>query len=197
MIVPSRPTSWVRCLRQAAVCTMMKAKQAESSIFRAVRDFGNPGQAVYSASKAGIIGLTKTLAREYASRGMTVNVVAPGFIETDDGRHFRRRCRRVSSIRPARTCGASRRSGGGSVVLASEEASDTANFRLNGGKMCDFWRPVCDLQKDGRSPPAQAGSCLEVLGTAWKLPRRLGHQVSQQSQPRRLLRWCAKRPVPR
>lgn len=44
---------------------------------------GNKGQANYAASKAGLIGLTKTVAREYASRGITVNCVAPGFIATD------------------------------------------------------------------------------------------------------------------
>ncbi|MCF4113497.1 MULTISPECIES: 3-oxoacyl-[acyl-carrier-protein] reductase [Dethiosulfovibrio] len=44
---------------------------------------GNPGQANYCASKAGIIGLTKSIAREYAQRGITVNAVAPGFIATD------------------------------------------------------------------------------------------------------------------
>ncbi len=44
---------------------------------------GNPGQANYSSAKAGLVGLTKTIARELAGRGVTANVVAPGFIDTD------------------------------------------------------------------------------------------------------------------
>ena len=49
---------------------------------------GNPGQANYSASKAGLIGLTKTVAKELASRGVCCNAVAPGFVETDMTRDF-------------------------------------------------------------------------------------------------------------
>lgn len=52
------------------------------SISSVVAFMGNPGQVNYVASKAGIVGLTKTVAREYASRGITVNAIAPGFIQT-------------------------------------------------------------------------------------------------------------------
>ncbi|MCI0469364.1 MAG: 3-oxoacyl-[acyl-carrier-protein] reductase, partial [Nitrospirae bacterium] len=52
------------------------------NIASVVAFIGNAGQANYSASKAGIVGMTKTIAREYASRGITVNAVAPGFIAT-------------------------------------------------------------------------------------------------------------------
>jgi 3-oxoacyl-[acyl-carrier protein] reductase len=52
------------------------------NISSVVAFIGNPGQANYSASKAGIVGLTKTIAKEYASRGVTSNAVAPGFITT-------------------------------------------------------------------------------------------------------------------
>ncbi|MDR2461504.1 MAG: 3-oxoacyl-[acyl-carrier-protein] reductase [Deltaproteobacteria bacterium] len=63
---------------------MLKARYGRIINLSSVVGFsGNPGQANYSASKAGLIGLTKTLALEYASRGVTVNAVAPGFISTD------------------------------------------------------------------------------------------------------------------
>ncbi|MHB8880173.1 MAG: 3-oxoacyl-[acyl-carrier-protein] reductase [Thermodesulfovibrionales bacterium] len=66
-----------------AMKLMVKQKSGRIiNIASVVAFMGNPGQANYSASKAGIVGLTKTIAREYASRGITVNAVAPGFIAT-------------------------------------------------------------------------------------------------------------------
>jgi 3-oxoacyl-[acyl-carrier protein] reductase len=63
---------------------MIKAKSgAIVNIASVVGITGNAGQANYVASKAGVIGLTKTLAKEFGSRGLTVNAVAPGFIETE------------------------------------------------------------------------------------------------------------------
>ena len=63
---------------------MMRARQGRIiNITSVVAMSGNPGQTNYAASKAGIIGFTRSLAREVGSRGITVNAVAPGFIETD------------------------------------------------------------------------------------------------------------------
>jgi 3-oxoacyl-[acyl-carrier protein] reductase len=68
---------------KAVVRPMMKARCGKIiNISSVVGLTGNPGQAHYAASKAGLIGFSKSLARELASRGITVNCVAPGFIET-------------------------------------------------------------------------------------------------------------------
>ncbi len=67
-----------------AVKLMMKARFGRIvNITSVVALLGNPGQANYVAAKAGLIGFTRAVAREYAGRGITVNAVAPGFIETD------------------------------------------------------------------------------------------------------------------
>ena len=71
-------------LSKACLRSMMKARKGRIiSITSIVGVTGNPGQTNYSAAKAGIIGFSKSLAREIGSRGITVNTVAPGFIDTD------------------------------------------------------------------------------------------------------------------
>jgi len=71
-------------LSKAVIRGMMKARKGRIiSIASVVGVMGNPGQSNYAAAKAGIIGFSKSLAREVGSRGITVNVVAPGFITTD------------------------------------------------------------------------------------------------------------------
>ena len=69
---------------KACLRGMMKAKQGRIiNIASVIAVMGNAGQANYAATKAGMIGFSKSLAREIGSRGITVNVVAPGFIDTD------------------------------------------------------------------------------------------------------------------
>jgi 3-oxoacyl-[acyl-carrier protein] reductase len=71
-------------LSRAVMRTMMKQRYGRIvSITSVVGASGNPGQANYAAAKAGLAGMTRALARELGSRGITVNCVAPGFIETD------------------------------------------------------------------------------------------------------------------
>jgi 3-oxoacyl-[acyl-carrier protein] reductase len=71
------------CAR-AAIKVMMRSRAGRVVFLSSVvGDMGNPGQAVYAATKSALLGLTRTLAKEYGSRGITVNAVSPGFVETD------------------------------------------------------------------------------------------------------------------
>jgi 3-oxoacyl-[acyl-carrier protein] reductase len=122
---------------KAAIRPMMKARYGRVvNLSSVVAEAGNPGQAVYSASKAAIIGLTKTLAREYASRGITVNCVAPGFIDTDmtsalSAEHQKA----IIEQTPVGRTGKSEEIAAAVLYLVSEEAGYVTGqvIRVNGG----------------------------------------------------------------
>jgi 3-oxoacyl-[acyl-carrier protein] reductase len=124
------------CAR-AAIRPMMRAKHGRIiNLASVVAELGNPGQAVYGASKAALIGLTKTLAREYASRGVTVNAVAPGFIDTDMTRTLPEEAKRymLGQI-PLGRVGSPADVAAAVLFLSSEEASYITGqvLRVNGG----------------------------------------------------------------
>ncbi|HEY4395922.1 MAG TPA: 3-oxoacyl-ACP reductase family protein [Polyangia bacterium] len=95
LVLGGKDADWKRALEvnlngtyyccRAALRALMKAKDAGRiiNITSITGEAGSAGQAPYVAAKAGIIGLTKTLAKEYASRGITANAVSPGYIDTD------------------------------------------------------------------------------------------------------------------
>ena len=97
---------------------------------------GNPGQTNYAAAKAGLVGFTKSLASEVASRGITVNGIAPGFIETDmtSSLEKSRRDALVTAI-PLGRLGVGEEVGAAAVFLASREASYITGqvIHVNGG----------------------------------------------------------------
>jgi 3-oxoacyl-[acyl-carrier protein] reductase len=106
------------------------------SISSIVAVTGNPGQANYAASKAGMIGFSKAAAAEVASRGITVNVVAPGFIETamTDGLGEAQREKLLTAV-PAGRLGTPADIAAAVAWLAAEEAGYVtgATIHVNGG----------------------------------------------------------------
>jgi 3-oxoacyl-[acyl-carrier protein] reductase len=97
---------------------------------------GNAGQTAYAASKAALLGVTKSLAREYASRRITVNAVTPGFIDTDmtSGLTDEQKSAMLSAVPLART-GTAREIAAAITYLASDEAAYITGqtLRVNGG----------------------------------------------------------------
>ncbi len=124
-------------LIRAALKGMMKRRHGRIiGITSVVGVTGNPGQANYAAAKAGMIGMSKSLAGEIASRGITVNCIAPGFIESPmtDGLSEKQKATILGSV-PAGRLGQSRDIAAAVVYLASDEAAYVTGqtLHVNGG----------------------------------------------------------------
>ena len=124
-------------LCRSALRSMMKARWGRIiSVSSIVGVTGNAGQTNYAASKAGMIGYSKSLAAEVASRGITVNVVAPGFIETPmtDVLPEEQKAKLLTNV-PAGRLGQGAEIAAAVAFLASEEAGYTtgATMHVNGG----------------------------------------------------------------
>jgi 3-oxoacyl-(acyl-carrier-protein) reductase len=124
-------------LCRGVVRGMMKARWGRIvNITSVVGATGNPGQANYAAAKAGLVGLSKSLAQEVASRGITVNCVAPGFIATamTDKLNDEQKARILGQI-PAGRMGEAAEIAAATLYLASAEAGYVtgATLHVNGG----------------------------------------------------------------
>jgi 3-oxoacyl-[acyl-carrier protein] reductase len=135
-VIESNLTSAFICV-QAVVRSMMKQRAGRIiSISSVVGQMGNAGQANYAASKAGLIGFSRALARELASRNITVNVVAPGLVDTDMTKGIRDRAQGdwASQI-PLGRIGTPEDIAAAVCFLASDEASYITGqvLAVNGG----------------------------------------------------------------
>lgn len=124
-------------LSKSVLRGMMKARTGRIiNITSVVGVSGNAGQANYSAAKAGVIGFSKSLAQEIASRGITVNAIAPGFINTDMTKALNEdQISKMTANIPASRLGEPEDIAAGVVFLASDESSYVTGttMHINGG----------------------------------------------------------------
>jgi 3-oxoacyl-[acyl-carrier protein] reductase len=124
-------------LSRAALRGMMRRRWGRIvNVTSIVGVTGNPGQANYAASKAGMIGMTKSLAAEVATRGITVNCIAPGFIDTAMTRALDEdQQKRLLDAIPCARLGTAEDVAAGALYLASEEAAYVTGqtLHVNGG----------------------------------------------------------------
>ena len=163
-------------LSKAVLRGMMKARRGRIiSIASIVGLTGNPGQANYAAAKAGIIGFTKSLAREVGSRNITANVIAPGFIDTDMTRALteaqRAELERPGAPRQAgstrRHCGGGRLPGfpGGSLHYGRNPARERRHVHGIGACRYSAWRAL-KCRRLSRQPRRPLDKCVFQVAVA-------------------------------
>lgn len=131
-------TACARLMRDIVYPMMRRRFGRIINITSVVGFSGNPGQANYCASKAGIVGLTKSVAHEIASRGVTVNAVAPGFIESAmTGKLNEKQKETIMNSIPMRRMGAGSDIASAVVYLASDDAGYMTGqtLHVNGGML--------------------------------------------------------------
>jgi 3-oxoacyl-[acyl-carrier protein] reductase len=182
-------------LAKAAIRPMMKQKHGRIiHLSSVVAEAGNPGQAVYASSKAALLGLTKTLAREYAGRGISVNAIAPGFFETDMTAGLNdkvragiieqsdaRRCPRRCILRRASCDGQPYRFVRARVRCASRAFCAAQNVSVQ-----PRWRTKCRRISPSPSGWSREGSLRNSAagsGTRWRSPHSTSGQRWQQPHP--------------
>jgi len=135
--VPEANLPSTRRLCRGVLRGMMKARWGRIvNISSIVGATGNPGQGNYAAAKAGMVGMSKSLAYEVASRGITVNCIAPGFIETAmTGKLTEDQKGKILAQIPAGRMGQAAEIGAAALYLASAEAGYVtgATLHVNGG----------------------------------------------------------------
>jgi 3-oxoacyl-[acyl-carrier protein] reductase len=134
---------WTTNVRGAIACaraasrTMMRARWGRIVFMSSVvGEMGNAGQTAYAATKAALIGAAKSIAREYASRAVTANVISPGYIETDmTAAMTAEQKEQLAKVIPLGRTGTARDIAAACVYLASEEAGYVTGqvLRVNGG----------------------------------------------------------------
>lgn len=126
----------IACAR-GAIKSMMRARTGRVVFLSSVvGEMGNVGQTAYAATKAGLLGVTKSLAREYASRNITVNAVTPGFIATDMTSEIDEGMKsQLEGMIPLRRIGDAQEVAATVAFLASDEAAYVTGqtLRVNGG----------------------------------------------------------------